>query len=83
MSTRTIAVNSRVYERLAQAKREGESFSKTIDRLLREVGSAHTGRDVLRLLEPFPPLPAEDAAVLLSVVEENRSGEAWEEHDLR
>ncbi len=82
MSIRTIAVDSRVYEQLAQAKREGESFSRAIDRLLREVGAAHTGRDVLRALEEVVPLPEEDAAAMLAVVEENRAGEGWEEHDL-
>lgn len=83
MSTKTIAVDSRVYDRLAQAKREGESFSKTIDRLLREVRAAHTGDDILRALEEIPPLPEEDAAVMLSVVEEDRARETWEAHDLR
>jgi predicted CopG family antitoxin len=51
MSTKTIAVDSRVYDRLAREKREGESFSKTIDRLLREIGGVHTGSHVLRALE--------------------------------
>lgn len=83
MSTKTIAVESQVYDRLARAKREGESFSKTIDRLLRQVGSAHTGREILRALEQFPPLPAADAAIMLGVVEENRASETWERHDLR
>jgi predicted CopG family antitoxin len=83
MSTKTIAVESQVYDRLARAKREGESFSKTIDRLLRQVGAAHTGRDILRAVEQVPPLPAEDAAVMLVVGEENRASETWERHDLR
>lgn len=83
MSTKTIAVDTRVYDRLAQTKREGESFSKTIDRLLEQVGAAHTGADILRALEEIPPLPEEDAAVMLSVVEEDRASETWEAHDLR
>jgi predicted CopG family antitoxin len=83
MSTKTIAVESRVYERLAQAKREGESFSKAIDRLLEEVGSAHTGREILRSLQQIPPLPEKDAEAMLAVIEENRAGEAWDGHDLR
>lgn len=83
MSTKTIAVDSRVYDRLARAKREGESFSKTIDRLLREVGGVHTGSHVLRALEEMAPLPEEDAAAMLAVVQENRATEAWEERDLR
>lgn len=83
MSTKTIAVDSQVYERLAQAKREGESFSRAIDRILEQVGAAHTGRDVLRALEGVVPLPEADAEVMLAIVEENRAGEAWERHDLR
>jgi len=83
MSTKTIAVDSRVYERLAAVKKVGESFSKAIDRLLREVRSAHTGGDVLRGLETVPPLSREEADVFLDVVEENRAGERWEDHDSR
>ncbi|HSL83561.1 MAG TPA: antitoxin VapB family protein [Thermoanaerobaculia bacterium] len=83
MSTKTIAVDTRVYDRLARAKREGESFSKTIDRLLRQVGAAHTGREILRALPEVPPLPEGDAAAFLGVIEENREGETWKRHDLR
>lgn len=35
MSTKTIAVERTVYERLASEKRPSESFTKTIDRLIR------------------------------------------------
>jgi len=83
MSTKTIAVDTRVYERLAGAKKEGESFSKVIDRLLTEMAEAHTGRDILRGAEAFPPLSKEDAEVFLGVVAENRASEDWEERDLR
>ena len=34
MSTKTVAIKSDVYQKLAQEKREEESFTKTIDRLL-------------------------------------------------
>jgi hypothetical protein len=34
MSTKTIAVNTQVYEKLAQRKRGSESFTKTINRLI-------------------------------------------------
>lgn len=83
MSTKTIAVDTRVYERLAGAKREGESFSKVIDRLLSEVGAAHTGGDILRRVEALPALSEEDSEVFLGVVAENRASEEWEERDLR
>lgn len=82
MSTKTIAVNSRVYDRLAAAKREGESFSKAIDRLLTEIESAGTGKDILRGLADFAPLPAAAAEVFLDVVRENRATEGWAESDL-
>lgn len=83
MSTKTIAVDRRVYERLAAEKREGESFSKAINRLLEEVGAAHTGRDIVRSLEAISGLDDRHAEVMLSVIRENRESEVWEEHDLR
>ena len=83
MSTKTIAVDARVYDKLASVKREGESFSKAIDRLIDQVGAAHTGGDILRVLAELPPLSNEDAAVMLSVVAENRRTETWDKHDLR
>jgi len=72
MSTKTIAVDSRVYEKLAGVKREGESFSRAIDRLIEEVGVAHTGGDILRGLADMPALAEEDAEVMRAVVAENR-----------
>ena len=83
MSTKTIAVNSSVYDRLAGEKREGESFSSATDRLLEEVGAAHTGRDVLRGLEEGPALDDQDAEVMLAVIRENLESEVREEHNLR
>lgn len=72
MSTKTIAVDSRVYERLSREKREGESFSATIDRLVGQIAGARTGSDVLRALKEIAPLSDHEAAVMLAVVEENR-----------
>ena len=83
MSTKTIAVDSRVYEKLAGVKREGESFSKAIDRLIDQVGEAHTGRDILRELSGIRQLSYDDAGVMLSIVAENRENETWDDHDLR
>ena len=40
MSTKTIALETKVYEKLARKKRDGESFTKTIDRLV-EADSSH------------------------------------------
>jgi len=83
MSSKTIAVDARVYEKLAGVKREGESFSKVIDRLIDAVGAAHTGRDILRGLSTIETLSYRDAEVMLSVVAENRENETWDDHDLR
>jgi predicted CopG family antitoxin len=70
MHARNIVIDSRVYERLVQAKHEGESFSETIGRSVGGVGTAHTGSEILRALEELPPLSEEDAAVMLSVLGE-------------
>jgi predicted CopG family antitoxin len=83
MSIKTIAVDSRVYRRLAAAKQEGESFSKVIDRLLAKAASAHTGAHILRELAGLPPLGPEDAGVFLDMVAENRGQEEWPVRDLR
>jgi hypothetical protein len=83
MSTKTIAVDSRVYERLAAIKGEGESFSKAIDRLLDEAGSVSTGAEILRGLGDVPILVDGDAESMLAVVRENRDQELWPANDLR
>lgn len=78
MATKTIAVDSTVYARLASTRREGESFSKAISRLLDEVGDAHTGADILATLETLPSLSEADAKEFLAVVDEARVSESWE-----
>ncbi|HET6342620.1 MAG TPA: antitoxin VapB family protein [Gemmatimonadota bacterium] len=83
MSTKTIAVDTRVYDRLASIKRRGESFSKAIDRLLTEVETAHTGSDILRALATIAPLSQEDSRVFLEIVAESRASERWDGRDLR
>lgn len=77
MATKTIAVDLEVYEKLAAAKQEGESFSRTIDRLLAEFGDAHTGREIVARLEAISPLTDDEAQVFLRVIAENRSDEDW------
>jgi predicted CopG family antitoxin len=83
MSTKTIAVDTRVYEKLASVKREGESFSKAIDRLIDQVGSTHTGGEILSRLAEIPVLSSDDSAIMLAKVAENREEETWDELDLR
>ena len=79
MKRKTIAVDARVVEKLVRVKRAGESFSKTIDRLIDQVGDPSTGRDILRGLPEVAPLSAEDAEVMLAVVAENRKSEPWDD----
>jgi len=83
MSTKTIDVDSRVYDRLVAVKKEEESLSEAIDRLLQQVGAAHTGRDILGGLETISPLPEKDSEVFLEIVAENRAREEWTKRDLR
>jgi predicted CopG family antitoxin len=82
MSTKTIAIDAGVYARLAKTKRESESFSKAIARMLESVAGAYTGGDVLAKLPGIAPLPERDAESMLNTVRESRNVEAWPEHDL-
>lgn len=82
MSTKTIAIDAKIYERLASTKRESESFSKAIARLLDSVGAAHTGESILSQLSSVPPISDQDADRIMMVVRENHASEKWPEHDL-
>jgi len=82
MSTKTIALDSRVYQKLAGIRNESESFSKLINRLVEKVTTAHTVTDVLAHLDEYPALSEEDTAFLSRVVRENRDTEDWSHHDL-
>ena len=77
MNTKSIALESTTYNRLATYKRAGESFSEVIDRLLSEVAGTHTGRDILDGLEGVKPLSEEDVEQFLAVTRENRETETW------
>jgi predicted CopG family antitoxin len=82
MSTKTVAIDSEVYDRLANLKRQSESFSKVINRLIDRVVTAHTAADVLAHLDAQPLLSDADAATMGRVVRENRETENWPAHDL-
>jgi predicted CopG family antitoxin len=82
MSTRTIAVDSEVYRKLHRLKRESESFSRVIDRLVESTGRAHTGAEILRRLAEQPPLSAADARRMSKAVADHRKRERWVLHDL-
>ena len=82
MSTKTIAVNIEVYRKLARVKRESESFSGAIDRLIDQVTTAHTGADILARLSSIEPISAKEAERMFGVVREHRDNESWIQHDL-
>ena len=83
MSTKTIAVDLRVYQKLTRIKSEGESFSKVIEGLVDERLTAHTGADVASALSGAPaPLTDPEANVMLSLVDGARQSEKWRLHDL-
>ena len=83
MSTKNIALDDKVYHKLAQLKGSSESFSKAINRLIDRVVSVHTGDDILKRLHDGPdPLSEEDFKRMKSVIEQNRRTETWELHDL-
>jgi predicted CopG family antitoxin len=83
MSTKTIAVETSVYDRLAREKRESESFTRVISRLLFLAAEAHTGASIAEAVKKSGRLPAREAGRMLAVVRENRAQEAWERRDLR
>ena len=83
MSTKTIAVETSVYERLAREKRESESFTKVITRLLAASAESRTGRNIASALAHITPLEKNDADHMLAVVRENRTTEEWTTDDLR
>jgi predicted CopG family antitoxin len=81
MSTKTIAVDSKVYERLAAAKHESESFSKAISRLLDKSEVTFSCGDILKAVQELSPLSDAESEIMLNVVRENRQ-ESWPQHDL-
>lgn len=64
MPTKTIGVNETVYDRLKARKREDESFTDLIDRLLDEAKPGWRAG--------FGSLPEQDADALRQIAEESR-----------
>lgn len=66
MATKTIGITEEVYGRLKARKRDGESFTELIDRLLEETGADwRVG---------FGSLPEAEGEELESLVEASRNG---------
>jgi len=66
MGTKTIGITDEVYERLKARKREGESFTELVDRLMDEA------RPDWR--SGFGTMSEDDATELRQIVEESRTG---------
>lgn len=69
---KNIALDSITYRRLAAFKRESESFSNAVARMLDGMDAAHTGKDVLARLAGIPEISQEEADVMQKVVESAR-----------
>ena len=83
MSTKTIALDLKVYQKLARMKSEGESFSRTIDRLVDRYPKAHTGADIIAGLDNAPPPLSEgEERQMEKLVEQQRRTDQWNLHDL-
>jgi len=80
MSTKTVALDAKVYTKLALLKRESESFSRLIDRLIDATVTSRTVSAVLSSLDDLPPLSEEDAQSMEKIVQSNREEEDWSVH---
>ena len=79
MSTKTIAVENSVYERLAREKRSSESFTKTIDRLIESVSSGTCTSAVADAASIWQAIGNEaDADRMEEILRLNRSTTNWE-----
>jgi len=78
MSTKTVALNTRVYEKLARHKRGSESFTKTIDRLLSDSSEPTCGDAVRETARIFGQVETENEADQLeSFVLEGKASTDW------
>lgn len=79
MSFKTIAVDVKTYEDLSRAKRPSESFTKTIDRLLKEARSTYTCGHAYETVAQIvkKPLSRREADDMEKVLRENRRNTRW------
>ena len=79
MSTKTIAVEHSVYERLAREKRSSESFTKTIERLIDSASSVTCAAAVADAASVWHAIGNDaDADRMEQMVRLNRSSTNWE-----
>lgn len=79
MSTKTIAVEHSVYERLAREKRASESFTKTIERLIHAANSGTCAAAVADAASVWHAIGNDaDADRMDQIIRLNRSSTNWE-----
>ena len=79
MSTKTIAVENSVYERLAREKRSSESFTKTIERLIHSSSSGTCASAVADAASAWQAIGNDaDADRMEQILHRNRSTTNWE-----
>jgi predicted CopG family antitoxin len=79
MSTKTIAVENSVYERLAREKRSSESFTKTIDRLIHASNIGTCAAAVADAATVWQAIGNDaDADRMEQVIHQNRVTTNWE-----
>ena len=79
MSTKTIAVESSVYDRLAREKRASESFTKTIERLIHSASSGTCAAAVADAASVWITIGNDaDADRMEQIRQLNRSNTNWE-----
>jgi hypothetical protein len=80
MSTKTIALETSVYERLARHKRASESFTKTINRLLETSTVTGTCADAVASAARIwrENGNSEEAAVMEQLIRDGRSQVNWD-----
>lgn len=79
MSTKTIALETSVYDRLAGEKRPSESFTKTIARLLEHRLRGTCAEAVADSAEFWKSIPTDsEAAGMEDFVRRNRQETAWD-----
>ena len=85
MSTKTVALESSVYEKLALQKRDSESFTKTINRLLDAAGTQGTCAEAVAAARAIwgKPLDESERARFEDVIRSNRAAAKWESEPLR
>ncbi len=80
MSTKTIAVEQTVYEKLRLQKRDSESFTKTIDRLIETSPKGFTCAAAVMEASALwgAPLTAAEEKILNDTVESGRKKNGWD-----